>query len=184
MDTKLVKDLMVPLSEYATVSQDATLSEAVFALKQAQANYDQAKYRHRAVLVYDDNNRIVGKINFLSVLQGLEPKYDDMLSDKSPSHLGFTRTFQKTMIDQLKLWQDPLEKICEKAAQLTVKSFMTVPKADEKISATTTIEEAIHYLVLGHHQSLLVTEKDEVIGLLRLTDVVELVVDIIMACEI
>jgi CBS domain containing-hemolysin-like protein len=48
---KLVKDLMVPLSEYATVSEDATLSDAVAALKQSQADYDRTKYRHRAILV-------------------------------------------------------------------------------------------------------------------------------------
>ena len=32
----LVKDLMVPISEYATVSQGSTLSEAVSALEKAQ----------------------------------------------------------------------------------------------------------------------------------------------------
>jgi hypothetical protein len=106
---KLVKDLMVPLSEYATVSQEATLGEAVAALKQAQADYDQTKYRHRAILVYDQDQKIVGKVNFQSILKALEPKYDDMLSDAAPSHLGFTRTLQKSIIDQFKLWQDPLD---------------------------------------------------------------------------
>ena len=43
MKTKLVKDLMVPLSDYATVSEDATLNEAVLALKQSQDCFDQTK---------------------------------------------------------------------------------------------------------------------------------------------
>jgi hypothetical protein len=34
-----VKDLMVPLSEYATVDEDATLYEAVVALEKAQEEY-------------------------------------------------------------------------------------------------------------------------------------------------
>ncbi len=184
MKTKLVKDLMVPLSEYATVSQDATLSEAVAALRQAQAVYDQSKYRHRAILIYDENDRIVGKVNFQAVLKGLEPKYDDMLSDEAPSHLGFTRSFQKSIIDQFKLWQDPLEKICETAAKEKVKSFMFTPKAEERIAAETPIETAIHYLVVGHHQSLLVTDEDDVVGVLRLTDVFEFVADTITACAV
>ena len=66
MKTTLVKDIMVPLSEYATVSEDATLSEAVAALKKSQADFDQAKYKHRAILVLDDNNNIVGKVNAIN----------------------------------------------------------------------------------------------------------------------
>ena len=33
-----IKELMVPLSEYATVKEDATLYEAVLALEEAQEN--------------------------------------------------------------------------------------------------------------------------------------------------
>ena len=184
MKTTQVRDLMVPLSEYATVSQDATLSEAVAALRKSQADFDQNKYRHRAILIFDENKRIVGKVNFHAVLKGLEPKYEGMLSDEAPSHMGFTRSFQKSIIDQFRLWQDPLDSICEKAPKIKVKSFMATPKAEEKIAADTTLEKAIHYLVMGHHQSLLVTEHDKVIGVLRLTDVFEFVADTIMACSI
>ena len=123
MKTTLVKDIMVPLSEYATVSEEATLSDAVAALKKSQADFDQAKYRHRAILIFDKDNNIVGKVNFLSILRALEPKYEEMLSDSGPLHLGFTRKFQKAMFESLKLWQDPLEHVCRKAAQIKVKSF-------------------------------------------------------------
>ena len=51
----LVKDLMVPLSEYATVTEGSTLFEAVMALEKAQEEFDSnhSKYHHRAVLVLD-----------------------------------------------------------------------------------------------------------------------------------
>ena len=52
MKTKTVNDLMVPLSEYATVSKNATLSEAVAALKASQKGNDN-KYPHRAILIFD-----------------------------------------------------------------------------------------------------------------------------------
>ncbi len=184
MKTILVKDVMVPLSEYATVSQDATLSEAVIALQKAQADYDQSKYRHRAILIYDENNQIVGKVNFHSVLKGLEPKYESMLSDKSPMHLGFTQKFQQAIIEQLKLWEDPLGDLCAKAANVKVKSFMTELRPEEQVSANATMNEAIHYLILGHHQSLMVMEDDKVVGLLRLTDVFDLVADAVVECKI
>ena len=55
MKSYSVKDLMVPLSEYATVTQDATLYEAVLALEEAQEKFEDkhTRYRHRAILVLD-----------------------------------------------------------------------------------------------------------------------------------
>lgn len=184
MKTTLVKDIMVPLSEYATVSEDATLSEAVAALKQSQADFDQAKYRHRAILVLDENNDIVGKVNFQCILKALEPKYEEMLSDSGPTHMGFTRKYQKDMIESFKLWQDPLDQLCEKAAQIKIRTFMVSPQENEMIEPEAPLGEAIHHLVLGHHQSLLVTKDKKVVGVLRLTDAVEVVINAILSCKI
>jgi len=184
LKTTLVKDIMVPLSEYATVSEDATLGEAVAALKQSQADFDQAKYKHRAILVLDDNNTIVGKVNFQSILKALEPKYEEMLSDRGPAHLGFTRKYQKAMIESFKLWQDPLDQLCEKAAKTKIKAFMVTPKENEMIEPDAPLGEGIHQLVLGHHQSLLVTKDQQVVGVFRLTDAVEVVSNAILNCKI
>jgi CBS domain-containing protein len=184
LKTKLVKDLMVPLSEYATVSEDATLNEAVLALKQSQANFDQAKYRHRAILIFDADDKIVGKVNLHGILKSLEPKYDDMFSDTEPTHMGFTRKYQKAMFESMKLWQDPLDQICEKAAQIKIKTFMVRPKESAMIEPDAPLGEAIHQLVLGHHQSLLVTQEGRVVGVLRLTDAFEFVCNAIVDCKL
>jgi CBS domain-containing protein len=182
MKSKRVKDIMVPLSEYATVSEEDSLRDAVAALKKSQANFDQAKYRHRAILVFDKNNVIVGKVSFLSILRALEPKYDEMLSDRGPLHMGFTRKFQKAMFESLKLWQSPLEHICKKAAEIKVKTFMVTPVENEMIGPDQELGEAIHQLLIGHHQSLLVAEGGKVVGILRLTDAFEAVAENILAC--
>jgi CBS domain-containing protein len=56
MKSYSVKDLMVPLSEYATVSEDATLYDAVLSLEEAQEKFEDrhTRYRHRAILILDD----------------------------------------------------------------------------------------------------------------------------------
>ena len=46
-----VKDLMVPISEYATVPEGSTVLEAVIALEKAQEDFDHTRYKHRAVLI-------------------------------------------------------------------------------------------------------------------------------------
>jgi len=73
MKSYTVKDLMVPLSEYATVSEDATLYDAVLSLERAQENFEDkhTRYRHRAILVLDKDDQVVGKLSQLDVLRSL-----------------------------------------------------------------------------------------------------------------
>ena len=52
MKTVTVKELMVPLKEYATVPKEATLREAVLALEKAQMTLDPLRHNHRAILCW------------------------------------------------------------------------------------------------------------------------------------
>jgi CBS domain-containing protein len=78
MKSYRVKDLMVPLSEYATVPEAATLLEAVKTLRKAQDEFGRNRYQHRAILVFDGNNHFVGKLSQHDVIEALEPKYKRM----------------------------------------------------------------------------------------------------------
>ncbi|MEX1325835.1 MAG: CBS domain-containing protein, partial [Desulfobacterales bacterium] len=42
--------------------------------------------------------------------------------------------------------------------------------ADECVNEDATLDEAIHLLIMGHHQSLLVKRDDKIVGILRLSD--------------
>jgi len=171
MSGKTVKDIMVPLSEYPSVSTEATLKEAVEALEKAQKNLDPTRYRHRAVLVYDADKRIVGKVSQLDVLKALEPKYDQMKDSRSLTRFGFSQEFMKSLFKQYQLLDKPLDDIGKKAGKLKVKEIMYTPSDGEYVEESATLNEAIHQLVLGHHQSLLVTREGGIVGILRQTDV-------------
>jgi CBS domain-containing protein len=180
-----VKDLMVPLSEYATVPKDSTLFDAVTALEQAQAEFDATRYRHRAVLVLDENQQVVGKLSQLDVLRALEPKYTEMLGTNQTHHrIGFTKTFMKSILDQYKMWDSPLNDICRKAGGCPISSVMHTPTEGEYIDEGAALDEAIHQLVMGDHQSLLVTRDKEITGILRLTDVFAAVFHAMKHCYI
>lgn len=185
MKDKLVKDLMVPLSEYATVSTGATLFDVIVALKKAQEEFDQTRHKHRAVLVFDKDKNVIGKVSQFDILRALEPKYDEMLTTPKKSfHLGFTRQFQKSMLEQLRLWDGPMENICKKAVEKKVDDFMYKPEDSEYIEEDAKMDIAIHQLVIGGLQSLLVGKDKKITGILRLTDVFEFICDAVMACEL
>ena len=181
-----VSELMVPLSEYATVSDHATLFEAVMALEKAQEKYSykHSEYRHRAVLVLDDNKKVVGKVSQIDVLRALEPKYEEILEGRGIKGVGFSKKFLRTMLKDYVLFDSPLKDICRKAAEQPIRKFMETPTAGEYVADTADLDEAIHLFVLGHHQSLLVTHGEEIVGILRLTDVFAAVFHMMKECAL
>ncbi len=183
MEKLTVKELMVPLSRYATVSEDATLGEAVKSLKIAQEEFDQTRDKHRAILVSDKNNRIVGKLSQLDVIRSLEPKYLKFDDRKSLSRFGFTKDYMKSMLKEHQLWEKSLDDICKKASEIIVKTIMYTPTEGEFVKEDTSLEVAIHQLILGRHQSLLVTRDRDIVGILRLTDVFREIANKIVTCS-
>jgi len=179
-----VKDIMVPLSEYATVSEDASMYEAVMALEASQKSYNRTQYTHRAVLVHDDKGRVVGKVSQLDVLRGLEPKYKEMTESKCISHTGFTGEFLRSIMQSQGLWVDPLAHICKKAAARKVREIMCPPEKNDYIKENATLTEAIHQFIMGGQQSLLVTRDNQVVGILRLSDAFAAVCDMIKTCRL
>jgi CBS domain-containing protein len=180
---KTVKDIMVPLAEYATVSTEATLFEAVVALEEAQRNFSKDRYKHRAILVYDESRKIVGKLSQIDVIRSLESGYAKLGDSKAISHSGFSRDMIKSIMEKFNLWQTPLEDICRKAFRIKVKEIMYTPGEGEYVDQNASLNESIHQIIMGRHQSLLVTSGGEIVGILRLTDVFTAVTDAMKSCK-
>ena len=171
MDKYIIEDLMVPISEYATVSEGATLFEAYLALEKAQTEYDHNKYRHRGILVLDKNKKVIGKVGQLDVLRALEPKNEQYEMFEDIRKYNFSSQFIVALREQHLMQSEPLIDLCKKAGQIKVEDVMLAPTPGEYVEADTSFNTAIHQLVRGSHMSLLVTKDSEIVGILRLTDV-------------
>jgi len=180
----LVKDLMVPLSEYATVPMGSTLFEAVLALEKAQEEFDHTKYKHRGVLILDSKKRVVGKLSHLHALSALEPKQDKANSFQELDQFGFSSNFIRQLRKQRRQRAAPLEDLCKKAAELKVENFMHISAEDEFIDHEATLDMAIDQLVQEKLLSLMVTQDDNTIGILRLADVFAAVYHTMAECSI
>ena len=171
MKTIVVKDLMVPIEGYATVPQEATLREAVLALEKAQMALDPSQYKHRAILVLDESGKVVSKITMKNILIVLEPNYGKVEGIEVLERSGYSPDLIKSMLEDSALWAEPLQFVRERATKLKVSEFIQAPSEGEYIDENATLGEAIHQLVVYPHHSLLVTSGDEVVGILRLSDV-------------
>ncbi len=177
MEISTLKELMVPLAEYATVSEDANIFEAIQALEDSQKASDPKRGRHRAVLVLDKENQVIGKLSQHDIIQALEPDYKKIKERKKGAldQLGFDRKFMESVSLQYNMWDKPFENIYKKALEQKVKSFMYKPTEGEYIQISASIDETIHQLIIGKHHSLLVVNDEYIVGIVRLADVFELI---------
>jgi len=181
-----VKDLMVPLDEYVTIDEEATVFDAISALEDSQST--KREFRHRAILVYDKNKKICGKLSMLDLIKALEPKYFEMQSKEDipgARSLGFSKQFLSSMMEQYQLLDGALDNICKKAGNLIASKFMSTLTEHEYAGAEDSLNQAVHQLILGHHQSLLVTDATgKIIGILRLTDVFTFIYQRMKECNL
>ena len=177
MASSTLEDLMVPLAEYAVVSEDASIIQAINALEEAQNAFDQKRYRHRAVLVRDGDDKVVGKLSQHDIIQALEPEYKESQKRQKGalSHFGFGKKFIDTVSMQYSSWDKPLQNLYAKAFKQKVKTFMYKPTEGEYIDVSASMDDTIHQLIVGKHHSLLVTDGADIVGIIRLTDVFEFI---------
>lgn len=167
-----VKDIMVPISDYATVSQNANLIEAIRSLENQKMTFGGGPYRHRAVLVVADDGHVIGKVSQVDIMRALEPNYQRIGGDLKLSRFGFSRDFINSMVKQYQLWERSLETMCKIASETKVSKIMYTPADHQKVKEDDSLFIAMHQIVMGQHQSLLVTKGSgkEIIGILRSTD--------------
>lgn len=172
MEHYCVKDLMVPISEYATVRVGTSLLAAMQVLERAQEAYTSSKYQHRAILVLDEDNHVVGKIGQLRVLKAIETRYDLDNEIEELKSFNFSDEYISHRREQYRL-QGPIMKTdaLKNATGKKVEEFMQKPTPGEFVSEECSLDRAIHKLVSGTHLSLLVTRDEEIIGILRIADV-------------
>lgn len=168
MNIKTVQDLLLPLTDYAVVTQRATLAEAILVLRRAETGLGPQRQTPRAVLVKDAEGRIIGQLGHLDFLRALEPKYDLMGDLETLARAGVSDTLIDSLSSNLSLWQASLPELAERTHALTAADFMR--PLSESVTPETPLTEAMHKIIMWQTPRLLVTHKGEVIGVLRAAD--------------
>jgi CBS-domain-containing membrane protein len=172
MENHLVKDLMVPISEYATVVVGTSLIDAVKVLEKAQETYTTSKYQHRAIIVLDKDGRIVGKISQLRALKAIEPDFKSNSEIEQLKGFNFSDNYITKLRDLYRSHGKIMSKVSLREASVKkVEEFMQTPSAGEYVAEDCSLDTAIHRLVAGTHLSLLVTREEKIVGILRISDV-------------
>lgn len=84
MPKKCARDVMVPLDDYPHARDSQPLREAVELLETAQIHFGGTTSMPRVLLVFDDQNLLVGMARRRDILRGLEPEYHQQLDTSHP----------------------------------------------------------------------------------------------------
>ena len=171
MNAPKIDELMVPLKEYASVSIEASVLDAVEALETIRKQAARRRFKHRAVLVINNEGRIVGKVRPIEIIENLEPNYASMAAVSEPARSSLTRDQLSDLMEKHGLWKKPLDETCRQAAQTPIKDIMHVFVENESVPVDAPLEEALHQMITGRRMSLLVEKEGRVVGVLRLTDI-------------
>lgn len=168
-----VRDLMVPLEEYSHVAVGTSLEDVIKILSQSMmgAPADPSRPGDRAVLVQAQDGRMIGKLSMWDLLSGLRPDFEPPIDPFGP-------------LDDHLLWSQWLRPdLVERARSVKAEDLLEKPVRDETIEDTAPLDLAVYHMVRARRLSLLVKQGEEIVGILRLSDVFKAVSDMICAAQ-
>ena len=175
MERKKVKDLMVPLSEYPKVKTDTSLLGAVRVLHEARKNSPSERQPFQAILIVDKNDNVIGKIGQLAILKALEPECHVAENLGTLAKAGISSQYLDQAMEHYRILQQGLLDLCTSSGNTKVSNVMH--PVTEHIDEETSVCEAIHKIVVWQTQSILVTKDSVPIGLIRLVDICDEIIN-------
>ena len=168
---KLVRDIMRPVGHYPLIDESERIDRALGILAAAQE--EGARSLLIVVGICESEEKVIkGYVTPSEVVFGIALRFlkgtanggtvfwngqlENECSDALQRRVGEIATPFATCFGGT---EGLMEDTCKKAAVKKVESFMTTPTEGEYIERNATLDEAIHQLVMGNHQSLLVTDR-------------------------
>lgn len=179
-----VKDVMVPLEEYPTIDDRASLYDAIIELDTARRRLSNGKSEHRSLVVTDDSGNVIGKLTYMDILRGLEPKYGVIGDVKGMRRFGLSGEFVRFMRKHFGLWEGSFQDLCAKATKTIVRDVAEGLRKELVVDGDRTIADAVHLMIVAGEVSLFVTADDDITGMIRLIDAFDVLGEEIMACSV
>ncbi|MFH1117982.1 MAG: CBS domain-containing protein [Pseudomonadota bacterium] len=170
MLAKKVRDVMVPLTDYAVVSKDKPLKEAVAVLKRVYCEVESGactEAGHRAVLILGANDELLGVMDFRSLLSVLIPEIAGSLTERLRS-LGVSIAFAEAGAQDLDEARSSFRARVLKNAETLVEDVMLKPKG--VIQAEDDLLTALKLMHRNRIVVLPVYEDGKLVGVLRDSD--------------
>jgi CBS domain-containing protein len=176
---KKARDLMIPLHRYSVVSPNSTLREAVVSLRRSYCQLETGMCTEvgpRSVLVVDDHGKLVGILDFRSILRALIPEVAGGLTARLEA-LEVSIAFAQADSPSLDEARADFNARVIRNAGVKVKDIML--KTRGTIQADASLVEALKLIFRNKITKLPVHEGNKLVGIIRDTDLFLAVADIL-----
>lgn len=169
-DSKVVKDVMISISEYPHVPYWVTIREAIRIVKASFFGEEKCP-EPMAILVFDEKYNLMGTLTLRDILMGLEPRF--MKSTKKAE--GIKEDESALAL----IWDTLFDKSSKDLAEKPVRGIMVPAKYFVEPSDPLTKSA---YLMLHHDLILLpvLEHKKKFLGLVRMIEVFDSISDTIL----
>jgi CBS domain-containing protein len=155
-----VRDIFTPLGEFPHLHQNATVREAFDLLYRQHAS---GGWRYRHLMVFDDQETLVGIISLRDLLRALMPQY--LKANLANAYSGPLPDDASLSI----IWQESFQSQCEYLAEARVGKYMATVL--DMVQADAPLTRAA-YLMVAHRVDMLpVLEGERVVGVVRIVDI-------------
>ncbi|MFH1052306.1 MAG: CBS domain-containing protein [bacterium] len=167
MQDTTAEDLMIPLEKYPHISNKASIKEAISLFYHTRLELNGRTSLTRAILVFDDDNKLLGMVRRRDIMRGFQPK----------CFYGHCATHHQMIY---KVEDDPnLLEIAFERFYNVIQDMANRSISEVMIRVTHTVNYDDHiikiiYEMTDQHYSLLpVLKNGEVIGVIRTVEVMD-----------
>ncbi|MBC8318499.1 MAG: CBS domain-containing protein [Desulfobulbaceae bacterium] len=161
-DTLLVKDVLIPIERYPHLNENKSLYDAVQEFREFTVG-EKNRLRYAEMLVVNDKNQLVGKIDLNGVLHALAPSL--FASEKVGKYEGMGSDFPNLVI----LLEESFLKTCAEQRSVPVKDFMSEIKTT--VTGDTPMLKTLMLMMNEKNHTFPVVEGNKVIGVIRLEEI-------------
>ena len=162
VEERLVRDVMIPLAEYTTITEDQTVRDAILELKKSfTAKISTSRIMetgHRSLLVFDRNGNVRGILAITDLLESIMPAYLSAPKPSTADSVQYSPMF----------WKGLFSIEVKKFANKKIGDVMSPSPLE--IDCETNLMEAAYRMVKDKIRRLVVVESDHVVGMIREQD--------------
>jgi CBS domain-containing protein len=158
---KKVKDIMIPIYDYPTVSGEATLKDAVKILMSSYTLQQNKPRTGRQCIFVVEDNELVGTFGIPELLVAIEPQY------LKGTVFGGTKACNIWAIPVF--WEGLLTERCREVAGRMVREFMK--PVDLFVDVNDTLLKAAYYMAKHKADAVAVRNNERLAGMVRSIDI-------------
>ena len=159
---KTLQEVMIPIEEYTTLTQESTVKEAIDKLRESfYAKVSTSRIMetgHRSILVVDDRGEIIGILAIIDLLRAAMPAYLDAPKPSTADNVQYSPLF----------WSGMFQREVIRLSGKKIKNVMS--PAPRTIDADANLMEAAYTMITQNKRRLTIIDSGKVIGIIREQD--------------